>query len=203
MKLLHPFMPFVTEEIWQLVLADGKVDSISTESWPEPLLKFINDDLEKDMDRVVKLAEAVRTACAELEVPPAKKPNVLVKCESQELVDIFNSHTEEIRNLARSGEVTVGTDIAKPPLSASAVIPGAEIYIPLESLIDIDQERSRLQKQLEEKTAYFEKLTRKLGNKDFIDRAPADVVEGEKERLVKTEQLIEKLTRNLESLTGW
>jgi len=203
LKLLHPFMPFVTEEIWQLVLSDGQVSSISMESWPEPLLKFINDDLEKDIERVVKLAEAVRTACAELEVPPAKKPRVLVKCESRQMVDMFNAHTEEIRNLARSGEVIVGTDIAKPPFSASAVIPGAEIYIPLESLIDIDQERTRLQKQLEEKTAYFEKLTRKLSNKDFVDRAPADVIEGEKERLVKTEQLIEKLTRNLESLTGW
>jgi len=141
--------------------------------------------------------------CAELDVPPAKKPKVLVNCHNKELVDIFNTHRDEIKNLARSGEVEVSMGISKPALSASAVITGAEIFIPLEGLIDIDQERTRLEKQLEEKTAYFEKLNKKLNNKDFISRAPAEVIEADKARLVKTEELIEKLNKNLESLTGW
>ncbi|MCP4580251.1 MAG: valine--tRNA ligase [candidate division Zixibacteria bacterium] len=203
LKLLHPFMPFVTEEIWSLVLEGDNKDSISIASWPEPPLKFIDDDLEKDMKKVITLAEKVRMACAELDVPPAKKPNVLIKCESDELVEIYNTHTEEIRNLARSGEVKVGTDIKKPPLSASAVVPGAEIFIPLEGLIDIDLERSRLEKQLEDKTNFREKLTRKLKNEDFVNRAPAEVVDAEKAKLIKTEELIEKLNKNLESLAGW
>jgi valyl-tRNA synthetase len=202
LKLLHPFMPFITEKIWALLL-DTEDGLIAIEKWPEPLLKFINDELEKDMDRVIRLAEAVRTACAELDVPPAKKPKVLIKCENEKLVEIFTAHRNEIKNLARSGAVEVGIDITKPALSASAVVTGAEIYIPLEGLIDIDQERTRLQKQLEEKTAYFDRLTKKLNNKDFVDRAPAEVVEADKGRLKKTEELIEKLNKNLESLTGW
>lgn len=203
LKLLHPFMPFFTEEIWGLVLEDEKEPLLATENWPEPRLKYIDEDLEKDMRRVIELAEKVRMACAELDVPPAKKPNVLIKCESEELVNIFNAHTEEIKNLARSGQVEVGTEITKPPLSASAVVPGAEIFIPLEGLIDIEQEKNRLEKQLEEKTAYLEKLTKKLNNKDFVNRAPAEVVEAEKGKLLKTEELIEKLNKNLESLAGW
>ncbi len=203
LKLLHPFMPFVTEKIWRLMLDDENAGSISIESWPEPTLKFIDEDLEKHMQKVIRLAEAVRMTCAELDVPPAKKPKVLVNCHNKELVDIFNTHRDEIKNLARSGEVEVSMGISKPALSASAVITGAEIFIPLEGLIDIDQERTRLEKQLEEKTAYFEKLNKKLNNKDFISRAPAEVIEADKARLVKTEELIEKLNKNLESLTGW
>ena len=203
LKLLHPFMPFVTEKIWGLMLENGEVLSISLEKWPEPMLKYIDDDLEKDMDKVIRLAEAVRMTCAELDVPPAKKPKVLINCHSKELVDIFNTHREEIKNLARSGEVEVSMDIQKPPLSASAVMPGAEVFIPLEGLIDIEQERTRLQKQLDEKTAYFEKLGKKLNNYDFLSRAPAEIVDADKKRLLKTEELIEKLTKNLESLTGW
>ena len=149
------------------------------------------------------MAEKVRMACAELDVPPAKKPRVLVKCETENLVEIFNTHTEEIRNLARSGEVQAGTDIAKPPLSASAVVTGAEIYIPLEGLIDVDQERKRLEKELDQKTGYRDKLVNKLNNQDFLKRAPAEVVDSEKDKLVKAEELIEKLNKNLESLTGW
>jgi valyl-tRNA synthetase len=203
LKLLHPFMPYVTEEIWGLVLEDDGKSLITIENWPEPKLKYINDDLEKGMLRVIELAEKVRMACAELDVPPAKKPKVLIKCTSEDLVEIFNNHTEEIRNLARSGEVEVGLDIQKPPLSASAVVPGAEIYIPLEGLIDIAQERSRLEKQLEEKMNFREKLTMKLNNADFVKRAPAEVVEAEKEKLAKTKEIIDKLNKNLESLTGW
>jgi len=203
LKLLHPFMPYVTEEIWGLVLDDDGKGFIATAKWPEPQLRFINDELEADMARVITLAEKVRMACAELDVPPSKKPRVLIKCENEKLVNIYRSHTEEIRNLARSGEVIVDTDIKKPPLSASAVVPGAEIFIPLEGLIDIEQERVRLEKQLEEKTAFLAKLTNKLKNKDFVARAPAEVVEAEKAKLVKTEELIEKLNKNLESLAGW
>lgn len=203
LKILHPFMPFVTGEIWGLLLGDDKAGTISVEGWPEPQLKFIDDNLEKEMEKVIRLAEAVRMACAELDVPPSKKPRVLVKCEDSRLAEIFNAHRQEIKNLARSGEVKADIDIAKPSLSASAVISGAEIYIPLEGLIDIEQEKARLEKQLEEKQLYYEKLTKKLNNKDFTERAPSEVVEAEKAKIIKTEKLIEKFNKNLESLTGW
>ncbi|MCD6163652.1 MAG: valine--tRNA ligase [candidate division Zixibacteria bacterium] len=203
LKLLHPFMPFVTEEIWSLALENDGKDSISTKSWPEPMLKFIDDELERDMEKVIELAESVRIACGELSVPPAKKPKVLIRCENDMLVEIFNTHKNEIRNLARSGEVEASIDIKKPPLSASAIVPGAEIFIPLEGLIDIEQEKARLEKLLDEKTQYAEKLSRKLNNHDFINRAPAEVVEADRGRLKKTEELTEKLNKNLESLSGW
>jgi valyl-tRNA synthetase len=203
LKLLHPFMPFVTEKIWELVVEEGEQHSLSIEKWPEPQLKFIDDELEDSMEIVIKLAEAVRSACADLDVPPSKKPRVFIKCEEERLADILNWHSEQIRNLAHSGDVKAAVDMDKPPLSASAVIPGAEIFIPLEGLIDIDQERARLEKELEQKRSYFEKLQNKLRNEDFVKRAPAEVIEGEKEKLAKTEELIEKLNKNLESLTGW
>lgn len=203
LQLLHPFMPFITEKIWSLVVRDGEANLLALQKWPTAENKLIDESLEKDMEKVIQLAEVIRTACAELDVPPAKKPNVIVKCETPELVGIFNNHKDEIRNLARSGEIKVTREAKKPPLSASAVIPGAEVYIPLEGLIDIEQEKARLKKQLEDKLAFSERLTRRLSNKDFMRKAPPEVVEAEKEKLAKTERLIEKLNKNLESLEGW
>jgi valyl-tRNA synthetase len=203
LKMLHPFMPFITEKIWELIVEDGDKHCLSIQKWPEPPLKFIDDELEDSMEQVIKLAEAVRSACADLDVPPSKKPRVLVKCENERLAEIFNTHCEQIRNLAHSGDVEAAVDMDKPPLSASAVIPGAEIFIPLEGLIDIDQERARLEKELQQKRSYSEKLQNKLRNADFVKHAPTEVIEGEKEKLAKTEELIEKLNKNLESLTGW
>jgi valyl-tRNA synthetase len=203
LKLLHPFMPYITENIWELIVEGGNEVAIATEKWPEPPLNFIDDELENNMELVIKLALAVRTACAELDVPPSKKPNVMIKCEDKRLADIINNHREQIRNLAHSGGVEASVTMVKPPLSASAVIPGAEIYIPLEGLIDIEQERARLEKELEQKRVYLDKLAKKLRNADFAQRAPAEVIEAEKEKITRTEELIEKLNKNLESLTGW
>lgn len=203
LKLLHPFMPFITEAIWKLLI-EGQADgSISTQPWPEMPLRYIDQQLEEDLGTIIRLAEAVRTTCNDLDVPPSKKPRVLVRCESPDMARMLNDHKEEVKNLAHSGEVLASTDMAKPPLSASAVIPGAEIFIPLEGLIDIEQERSRLEKELEQKRAYLEKIQKKLNNTDFMANAPAEIIETEKEKLRKTDQLIEKLNKNLESLTGW
>lgn len=203
MKMLHPFMPFITENIWGILTEKKGEVSISTEPWPEIPLKFIDQQLEEDMGMIIRLAEAVRAVCNELDVPPSKKPKVLVRCENHDTVNMLNSHKDQIRNLARSGEVQAAVDMNKPPLSASAVIPGAEIFIPLEGLIDIEQERARLEKELEQKRAYLEKIQKKLNNTDFIANAPAEIVEAERQKLVKTDELIEKLNKNLESLTGW
>ncbi len=203
LKMLHPFMPFITEAIWKLLLEDQAQSSISTQPWPEMPLRYINQQLEEDVGTIIRLAEAVRAACSDLDVPPSKKPRVLVRCENPDTARMLNDHKEEVKNLAHSGEVLASIEMAKPPLSASAVIPGAEIFIPLEGLIDIEQERARLEKELEQKRAYLEKIQKKLNNSDFMANAPAEIIETEKEKLKKTDQIIEKLNKNLESLTGW
>ncbi len=117
--------------------------------------------------------------------------------------EILREQQAQLINLGRINRLEIGADIKKPPLSASSVIPSGEIFIPLAELIDLDGERGRLQKELAEQTKYLDRIKKKLTNFDFLDRAPADVISAEKEKQKQAEDSIERLNRNLESLSGW
>jgi valyl-tRNA synthetase len=118
-------------------------------------------------------------------------------------VEILNKQQAQLTILGRVEHLTVSASVKKPPLSASSVIQYGEIYIPLADLIDIDGERLRLEKELDNQTKYLDRIKKKLSNFDFMDRAPAEVIESEKEKQRQVEDAIERLNKNLESLSGW
>jgi valyl-tRNA synthetase len=203
LRMLHPMMPFVTEEIYHLLPNVKESDFINDLGWPEPILPLINDDLEKDFEIVQSVIGAIRNIRAEMDVPPGKKADVLIHAVDERIVEILQKQETQLRILGRIEHLTIGISVKKPPLSASSVIPYGEIYIPLADLIDIDGEKMRLEKELNNQAKYLDRIKKKLSNFDFLNRAPVEVIEAEKEKQRQVEDAIERLNRNLESLSGW
>jgi valyl-tRNA synthetase len=205
LRLLHPLVPFVTERIY-LDLLSADADSKTTLTfgpWPKPHSSRIDDRLEASLEQSQAVVTAVRSIRSELNVPPGKRSDLYVKVDSPVFGNLLDNHIEYFKSLARVDNLHVGVDIKKPPVSASAVISGAEIFLPLEGLIDIDVERQRTQKELENLNLQLEKLSRKLANADFLANAPKDVIDREKQKKTDYQERIEKLNRNLEQILGW
>jgi valyl-tRNA synthetase len=202
LRLLHPFVPFVTEEILHQLTAD-KAQTLTFGPWPKGDVSFRDDQLEASLKQIQDVVTAVRSIRSELNVPPGKKSDLYVRVDSPALADLLKNHVEYFRSLARVENLICGTDVKKPPLSASAVISGAELYVPLAGLIDLEAEKARLQKNLEELRGHLERVSRKLANADFRANAPKDVVEKEQAKKEDFQERIEKLNRNLEQILGW
>jgi valyl-tRNA synthetase len=204
--MLSPYMPFVTEEIWQRLHGSDDSDptrTIITQSYPESDEKWIDPDLETSMESLQSVVGAIRTVRAEMNIPPSKRADVHVRVESKELAEALLKHRDYITELGRINEFFVGVDISRPSLSAAMVIKDAEIFIPLEGLIDVDKERARLQKDLAQVQTQLEKIGRKLDNGEFLSKAAADVVDREKQKKVDFENMADKISNNLEQLIGW
>ncbi|MEK7774255.1 MAG: valine--tRNA ligase [Candidatus Zixiibacteriota bacterium] len=205
LKLLHPFTPFVTEQIY-LDLTGQTIDGPATLTygpWPTVDVEFIDDDLEARLAKIQDVVTAVRSLRSELNVPPGKKSDLHVRVSDATFGKLLDDHIEYFRSLARVEKLYCGVDIRKPALSASVVISGAEIFLPLEGLIDLEAEKKRLQKELANLKDQLEKISKKLGNADFLANAPGDVVDKEQAKKEDYLERIEKLNRNLEQIIGW
>ncbi|MCK4655860.1 MAG: class I tRNA ligase family protein, partial [candidate division Zixibacteria bacterium] len=204
--LLHPYMPFVTEEIWQsLHAADGAQDgkTIIVAEYPECDEAMIDPDLEAGMAKIQAVVNGIRTVRAEMNVPPSKRADVYVRVDSPDLSEALKMHESYITELGRISEFYVGSDIKRPRLSGSTVIKDAEIFIPLEGLIDVDKERARLKKDLLQVQGQLDKIGKKLGNPEFRAKAAPEVVEREKQKKNDFENMADKINANLEQLMGW
>ncbi|MFH1687731.1 MAG: valine--tRNA ligase [bacterium] len=205
LKLLHPFMPFVTEQIY-MDLHELTIDSDETISfgpWPTTEGEHIDRDLEQRLEQIQAVVTAVRSMRAELSVPPGKKSDLYVRVDNAEFARLLEDHIEYFRSLIRVEKLIIATDLKRPSPSASAVISQAEIFLPLEGLIDLEVEQNRLKKELSNMTSLLEKVSKKLANSDFLANAPAEVVEREKAKKRDFRERIERLNRNLEQITGW
>jgi len=207
LALLHPFVPFVTEEIYlqlmELTPAGDDKPTITFGPWPELQSERKDDNLEESLKQIQEVVTAVRSVRSELNVPPGKKSDLYIRVDSEAFATLLENHYEYFRSLARVEKLQCGTTVKKPPTSASAVISGAEIFIPLAGLIDLDVERNRLQKNLNELTKQLEKVSKKLANADFLANAPNDVIERERSKKEDYEERIDRLNRNLEQLMDW
>ena len=205
LKLLHPFIPFVTEEINGNLRENfpDKKETLTFGPWPEELSKFKDETLEASLESIQAVVNAVRSVRAEMNVPPNKRSDLFIRVADDSLGTLLSSYQDYFRSLAKIDTLHVGKDIKKPGLSASAVISGAEIFIPLEGLINVDSEKHRLEKELANLKNQLERLSKKLANADFLKNAPADIVDKEKARKTDIEDRVEKLNKNLEQLMGW
>ncbi len=206
LRLLHPFAPFVTEEIWNH-LYDGRegseVPSVSTQKWPECQKELVDEDLEETLNRVQDVVTSIRNIRSEMNVPPAKKADVLIRVDNKALQKTLKENKNHILNLGQVEDLAIDMKISKPDHAASAVIRDAEIFIPLEGLIDLEQERMRLEKEISRVTQLLEKTNKKLSNEDFLRRAPKQIIEREKARRQDYRTMVEKLSKNLEGIVGW
>ena len=205
--LLHAFFPFITYDIYNHLLGPagdgGQPPNILFGPWPTAETGFEDDALEGRLAQIQTVVNAIRNVRSEMNVPPGKRADVYIRIDDDDLGAVLNQHIDYYKGLARINQIMIGPDVKKPPMSASAVIPGAEIFLPLEGLIDIEMERTRLSKELENLRGQLEKLSRKLANGDYLTNAPAEVVNRDRTKKAEYEDRVEKINANLEQLMNW
>ena len=195
LKLLHPFMPFITEEIWQALPHEG--DFLMLQQWPEYCAGLDFPEEEKAMELIMDAIRAIRARRAEMNVPPSRKAALTISTVEE---GIFRQGVPFLKRLAYAGEVEVVGASAQPADEAgtvSIVTHAARISMPLADLVDLEKERARIEKELGKNRAELAKLSAKLGNPGFVNKAPASVVEAEREREAKLSALIAKLEGQL------
>ncbi|MBB6451927.1 valyl-tRNA synthetase [Salirhabdus euzebyi] len=180
MRMLHPFMPFITEEIWQHLPHDG--ESITIAKWPEIQAEFTNTEAATEMKTLVEIIRAVRNIRAEVETPMSKPIKMLVKAGNDKLKAALEKNRHYLDRFCNPSDLTIDTELTAPEKAMSAVITGVEIYLPLEGLINVEEELKRLEKEWQKWNAEVELVQKKLSNEKFVNNAPAKIVEQEKEK---------------------
>ena len=196
--LLHPYAPFVTEEIWSKIKKQSDSDLIVT-NWPMIDKKWINKSLEDEMKILKNLISSVRTIRSQMNVPPNRLCSMVVQCNNQQK-SILNSHSLIIKSLAKIDNINMIQGVKKPAQAATAIVDNMEIFIPLHGIIDLDLEKSRLQKRINELNMHLVTVNNKLENKDFLKRAPEDVILGEKDKKENMVLELEKITKNFDMI---
>lgn len=197
LRLLHPFMPFITEEIWQK-LPNKKAESIMISPFPTKEFE-IDESAEKSMSALMESIQAIRNLRAELNVAPGKKSEAVISIQDPNLEKIFVENQNYIEILATSDPVKIVRE-QKIPNAISNVTTNSTIFLPLTGLIDIDKEIQKLTKELNKLTSEIQKLDGRLHNEKFLSKAPENVVESEKEKLVAFNEKKSSLQTRIEQL---
>ena len=201
LKLLHPFMPFITEEIWQHIPHEG--DSIIVASWPVEQTTLTDKKAELNMEIVMETIKAIRNMRAEVNVAPGRKSEAILQLASAELVELFELNASYVKTLAAVEPLNVSlTTPEKPENAMAAVVSGVEIYMPLKGLIDVDKETARLNKELLTLDKELARVSGKLSNEGFVAKAPPDVIEKEKAKQQEFEEKVKAINERLSYLAS-
>lgn len=198
MRMLHPFMPFVTEEIWQYLPHEG--ESITQAAWPE-----VNDALNDpqsaaEMQRLVGIIRSVRNIRAEVDTPMSKQIVLAIKANDPTIEQQLKDNRHYLDRFCNTSELTIAIDVKAPEKAMSAVVTGAELYLPLAGLIDAEKEIARLQAELEKLNKEVERVQKKLANEGFTKKAPEKVVEEERQKEVDYLEKRAKVAARIEEL---
>ncbi len=195
MRMLHPFMPFITEEIWQKLPHQG--ESITVASWPKVRQEFHDEQAAKEMKRLVAIIKSVRNIRAEVDTPMSKQIQLLIQAETEAIAEELESERQYLERFCNPSKLIIATDLDTPEQAMTAVVTGAQVYLPLEGLIDFDKEIARLEKELEKWTKEVQLVRKKLSNPGFVNKAPEAIVEKERQKekdyLDKQEKVQERL----------
>ena len=202
LKLLHPFMPFITEEIWQALPHSG--DYLMLQQWPQHRAELDFPEEEKAMELIMDAIRGVRARRAEMNVPPSKKAQLTVSTLERA---VFEQGIPFLKRLAYASDVTVegvadaGSDDAMTAQGMVTVTThAARLFMPLAELVDLEKEKARIEKELKKNRAELDKLEAKLVNPGFVNKAPAHVVEAEQDRAEKLRALLAKLEESAASM---
>lgn len=200
LRLIHPFMPFISEEIWQHLPHRG--ESITVAEWPQYDAALEAPDAVQEMNLLIDVIRAVRNIRSEVNVPMSKKIELIVKPGSEDMLDIVNRNGHYIRRFCNTSEYEASLDAAVPDKAMTAVVTGAELYLPLSGLIDISQEIARLEKELDHLNKEVERVEKKLANEGFVAKAPAKVIEEERAKMADYADKRDKVLARIEELKG-
>ncbi|MDF2929033.1 MAG: Valyl-tRNA synthetase [Anaerospora sp.] len=201
LKLLHPFMPFITEEIWQALPHDG--ESIMTAGWPKLQPELLDEAAEQHMMTIMEAIKAIRNMRAEVNVPPGKKSEVILQVAAPELMTVVGQNEQYFKSLAAAESVMLLNRSAdKPENAMTAVVSGIEIYLPLKGLIDIEKETGRLNKELAVLDKEIARIVSKLSNEGFIAKAPPEVIEKERAKELEYREKQSAINERLQYLAS-
>lgn len=196
MRLIHPFMPFISEEIWQHLPHEG--ETLMLAAWPQFDESFLAADAVKEMTLLMDIIRSIRNIRAEVNVPMSKKVELMIKPSHDQAEHIMLNNKHYIERFCNTSSLTIDRALKSPEQTMSAVVTGAELYLPLAGLINIEQEISRLEKELAHLTKEVERVDKKLANEGFVSKAPAKVIDEEK---AKRLDYAEKRSKVLERIT--
>ena len=209
LRLLHPFMPYITEELWQRLpgekqvhaVYEGAEPTVMLTAYPQGNAELIDEAAESEMQAIIELISRVRNIRSEMNIKPGERIPVIVGSPDENLRKVFSAARDQISRLVRASDVSVTERLDAPKASARAVLTGgAELAVPLEGLIDFEQERRRLQREQEKLNAEAAKLEAQLGNPNFVSRAPAERVNEVRARIADIAQQTSQLQQTVENL---
>ncbi len=199
LRLLHPVMPFITEEIWQALPHEGP--SIMIAPWPAPNAELEDPAAEQAMATIMELVRSIRNIRAEMNVPLGKRADVVIQYTEEPMRQLLDSSSSYLFSLASVAHLEIAAASSlKPAQSAAAILPGLEVYLPLRGLIDLEKEAARLRKALEDTQSDLARTRERLSNPNFVSRAPEEVVAKERDREATFADSVTRLKERLRIL---
>ncbi|OBZ12429.1 valine--tRNA ligase [Bacillus sp. FJAT-26390] len=199
-RLIHPFMPYISEEIWQHLPHVG--ETITLAEWPVYDTALEAPEAVKEMELLMEMIRAVRNIRAEVNVPMSKKIEMLIKPSGEAEAAILLRNEEFIKRFCGTSMLETGLHISAPDKAMTAILTGAELYLPLAGLIDIAQEIARLEKEHQHLNTEVERVEKKLGNEGFVAKAPAKVIDEERAKMNDYAEKRDKVLARIAELRG-
>jgi valyl-tRNA synthetase len=201
LQLLHPFMPFLTEELWQ-VLKGNDEHSIMVSNFPVVKEEWQNDTAEKEMELIMEIITSVRNIRGEMRIAPSQKLNVFISAADEQDRKMIGTDKDYILNLANLESLTVDINMVEPKGVATAVIGSIKIFVPLSGIVDISGEKARLEKELGKISKDLEQCSKKLANRDFRAKAAPEIIQKEEDKLKELKKKFATLEGALKKLKG-
>ena len=198
LRLLHPIMPFVTEKLWLSMPHEGK--SIMVAKYPTPHDEFVNDRARRDMAFLIEIIKAVRNIRMEVNAPLSSPIDIMIQLEDSNNERILTENEDYVKNFLHPKNLTIAANITAPKLAKTAVIAGAQIFVPLADLVNIDDEIKRMTKEEKDLQAEVERSSKKLNNQGFVAHAPEAVINKEKAKKADYENQLQSVQERIQEL---
>lgn len=198
MRLLHPFMPFVTEHIWQNL--PHEAESIVTSAWPTVDASFVFEESKDVMEQLVEIIKAVRQSRLEVNTPLSKEIPIKIQAKNETIQQLLKTNQHYLERFCNPSTLEIETQIDIPDKAMTTVVAAGEVILPIEGLIDMDKELERLEKDLQKWQKELDRVNKKLSNENFVNKAPEHVINEEKEKQVKYQEKYDGVKARIEQL---
>ncbi|EGQ3383068.1 valine--tRNA ligase [Staphylococcus pseudintermedius] len=198
MRLLHPFMPFVTEHIWQNLPHEG--ESIVTSAWPTVDASLVFEESKDVMEQLVEIIKAVRQSRLEVNTPLSKEIPIKIQAKNETIQQLLKTNQHYLERFCNPSTLEIETQIDIPDKAMTTVVAAGEVILPIEGLIDMDKELERLEKDLQKWQKELDRVNKKLSNDNFVNKAPEHVINEEKEKQVKYQEKYDGVKARIKQL---